>query len=448
MTLDYYNKKMTSECAICISKFTGKVRKKIHCSSCKYSCCLECIKTYLMGTPDDPHCMNCRKGWDRDYQYEILGKSFVNVTLRKHQKQLLHEKENARIPSTQNYVDYIIEKEKLEYEMNKLQIQMRELKLKQSQVRHKYNNLNAPSKSDKTDHKALLKCPHTSCKGYLSGSKCNICKNKICRDCMTVIDIDINEHICDEDTKKSAQLILRETRACPGCSERIYKIHGCDQMWCTMCNIAFSWNNGKQITGVIHNPHYYDWLNNQNNNSNIRNPGDVVCGGLIPYISVLRTYKLTNRHKCSDDINKIHQIITHLQHSVINQYRRDLQYNLDNKLRHSRAEYMLNRLSEENWKRRIITIENNREKKQSFLHIFETFVTLVTERFNEFITTSYVNNDNTKYDENYPSFREEIRKIGEFITERNCQALKNFNIKSNDKLTINKLFDIFVPMIK
>ena len=438
---------MNSECAVCISKFTEKVRKEIQCSSCKYSCCLECIKTYLMGTPDDPHCMNCRKGWDRDYQYDILGTSFVNVTLRKHQKKLLHERECARIPSTQTYVDYFLKKEKLTTEMDKIQLQIRELKMKHHLLRQECNNLNVPSKS-KSCTKTLLKCPHTLCKGYLSGNKCNICGNKICRDCMTVINTDSREHICDEDTKKSAQLILKETRACPGCSERIYKIHGCDQMWCTLCNIAFSWNTGKQITGVIHNPHYYDWLNNQNNNSIVRNPGDIVCGGLIPYHNVVRLYKLTNRHKCSDEIKKIHQIITHLQHSVINKYRRDLQYNLDDKLRHSRAEYMLNRLTEENWRRRIITIENNREKKQSFLHIFETFVTLVTERFNEFITTSYVNNDNTKYDENYPSFKEEIRKIGEFITERNCQALTNFNIKSNDEHYICGLFHIFVPMIR
>ena len=156
--------------------------------------------------------------------------------------------------------------------MDKIQLQIRKFNMKHYQLRQEYNNLNAPSKS-KSCTKTLLKCPHTLCKGYLSGSKCNICENKICRDCMTVIKTDIDEHICDEDTKKSAQLILKETRACPGCSERIYKIHGCDQMWCTMCNIAFSWNTGKQITGVIHNPHYYDWLNNQNNNSNVRNPG-------------------------------------------------------------------------------------------------------------------------------------------------------------------------------
>lgn len=439
---------MTSECAVCISQFTEKVRKNIQCASCKYSCCLECIKTYLMGTPDEPHCMNCRKGWDRDYQYEILGTSFVNVTLKKHQKKLLHEKECARIPSTQPYVDYLIKKENLESEMDKIQLQIRELRMKHYKLRQECNNLNTPSKDDKPGTKILLKCPHTSCKGYLSGSKCNICKNKICRDCMTVINTDLDEHICDEDTKKSAQLILKETRACPGCSERIYKIHGCDQMWCTMCNIAFSWNTGKQITGVIHNPHYYDWLNNQNNHSNIRNPGDVVCGGLIPYNNVVRVYKLTNKHICSREIKEIHQIITHLQYSVINQYRRDLQYNLDNKLRHSRAEYMLNRITEEKWKRRIITIENNREKKQTFLHIFETFVTLITERFNEFITSSYITNDNTRYDENYPYFREEIRKIGEFITERNCQALTNFNIKSNDEYCIRGLFHVFIPIIR
>ena len=54
-------------------------------------------------------------------------------------------------------------------------------------------------------------------------------------------------------------------------------------MWCTQCQVAFSWTSGKIIRGnQIHNPHYYQAL--QAGNINVaRNPGDQICGGLLPH---------------------------------------------------------------------------------------------------------------------------------------------------------------------
>ena len=44
---------------------------------------------------------------------------------------------------------------------------------------------------------------------------------------------------------------------------------------------AFDYNTGKIDTGTVHNPHYYAHMAQQNNGVAPRNPGDVVCGGLI-----------------------------------------------------------------------------------------------------------------------------------------------------------------------
>jgi hypothetical protein len=37
-------------------------------------------------------------------------------------------------------------------------------------------------------------------------------------------------------------------------------VHNCDQMWCVECKTAFSWSKGTVETGVVHNPHYYQWM--------------------------------------------------------------------------------------------------------------------------------------------------------------------------------------------
>ena len=69
-------------------------------------------------------------------------------------------------------------------------------------------------------------------------------------------------------------------------------------MWCTECKVAFNWNSGKIIYGgQIHNPHYYQYMRDQNNGINApRNPGDVLCGGLIPYYSLSTLLRKINTY--------------------------------------------------------------------------------------------------------------------------------------------------------
>ena len=68
------------------------------------------------------------------------------------------------------------------------------------------------------------------CKGHVLNYKCVICDTMICDKCLVINE---DEHKCKEDDIKSAELILKDTKPCPSCKTRIYKIDGCDQMWCT-----------------------------------------------------------------------------------------------------------------------------------------------------------------------------------------------------------------------
>ena len=72
-------------------------------------------------------------------------------------------------------------------------------------------------------------CPADGCRGYLSTSyKCGVCAKYACPDCLAVKgDSRDAEHTCNEEAKASAALIKRETKPCPKCGVRIYKIDGC-----------------------------------------------------------------------------------------------------------------------------------------------------------------------------------------------------------------------------
>ena len=423
-----------TECSVCVSDFTITKRKEITCSSCKYSCCLECVKTYLLGTSDDPHCMNCRRGWDRDFQYEILGKSFVNTTLHKHRKDMFLEREKAQIPATQPHVDYKYKEREILNEISEIKTEMalicQKLAYKQRVLQH-HRTGGHEITQEKRSTTTTIKCPGDGCRGYIIGKVCKMCNVEICRECISIVNNgENNEHVCDEDTKKTAQLILKDTKPCPGCGERISKVSGCDQMWCTQCNVAFSWRTGKQVHGTIHNPHYYEYMRNEGDRHvAVRNPNDLHCGGIINIPTLRRNKFKSGNCNTYDIVMKIHRSVVHVQHSIINPLRRKLQENNEIKLRSLRCKYMMNEIDVDNWKKRIGMIENEREREQASLHIYETFVTVLTEQFNTYITSGYDElTGETTFNRHYPNFIQNVKGIASYVETQLIRISKNYNM--------------------
>jgi len=87
---------------------------------------------------------------------------------------------------------------------------------------------------------------------------------------------------------ESVKLKKKDTMGCPSCGVRIYKIEGCDQMWCVECHTPFSYKTGDIVKGVVHNPHYYEYIREHGEN-NLRNPlhakklaqSDLPCNGSL-----------------------------------------------------------------------------------------------------------------------------------------------------------------------
>jgi hypothetical protein len=128
---------------------------------------------------------------------------------------------------------------------------------------------------DDNEKQCIIKnyCHLESCEGILDDKwYCVLCGRTTCPMCLEKKDDE--NHTCNKDTVESVKMMKTETKPCPRCKARIYKIDGCDQMWCTRCHTAFSWTTGN-IERRIHNPHYYEWLRSRSENGEIpRTDGD------------------------------------------------------------------------------------------------------------------------------------------------------------------------------
>jgi hypothetical protein len=147
--------------------------------------------------------------------------------------------------------------------------------------------------STKTEKSYTRPCPNKECRGFLNNHwKCGLCDSKVCKDCReTVGDAD---HKCDPNMVENVKTLDKECKACPKCKASIYKIEGCDQMFCTMCHTPFSWKTGLVVTGRIHNPHYFEMLRRTGREDELlRDAQELNCGNrqAQAYQFLLKNYK-------------------------------------------------------------------------------------------------------------------------------------------------------------
>lgn len=284
------------ECPICCEKYTKMARPKIECPSCDLEACKSCVKRYLLDQKT-PKCMKCNVEWGDDFCNKILG-NWMRGGFRSHMKGLLFDMEKARFPETMPEVERTVTIRKIEKDKIAMTCQIEKLhreiyKLKANReklVREQSRLYNGGSATENDEKKAFIRaCPDNNCNGFLSTQwKCGVCQKWSCPKCFEIIGENKEEanHVCDPNTLATAQMLKKETKPCPSCSASIYKIEGCDQMWCTQCQTPFSWRTGRIVNGTIHNPHYHHWM--RQNGGGVQQPGARLCGGL-PSLQQIRT---------------------------------------------------------------------------------------------------------------------------------------------------------------
>lgn len=421
---------MSTECNICLEKYNKRITidklvyltgNKITCFKCDYSTCTYCTKKFLLDSANDAKCMNCKHSWDREFLINNFTKVFINKEYKKHREDTLFDREKALIPATMNIINrenQIVDlRKQKEIFRKKMENQLYDYDVKI------WNLENSSGKTKRDKNKFIKKCTSQDCKGFLSSQwKCGLCECYTCKDCHEIIGKRINiddgttqlpPHECNEDNIKTAQLLTKECKNCPKCASPIYKIDGCSQMWCTECKTAFSWRTGEIITGHFHNPHYYEWLRQNNGGDDIpREPGDNPCE--IPYRRLLDHlynilfqdsnnqnlhptlpphFKTDNSFYFHNEVFEIKRIITffeslhrfinHINDIYINDIDRTCLVNDDNHLFNSnldmRKSYLKNLCTPEEFKKDIQKNEKKRLKLIDRKQIYQTFTNVLND---------------------------------------------------------------------
>lgn len=286
---------------------------------------------------------------------------------------------------------------------------------KQKKERHealdRLNNLKLATNFEsnkKTNFTYVCVCPKDGCNGMINAWNlaCAICDSLICKRCQ---EIKKSNHKCDPDAVKTVKMLKKDSKPCPKCAVTIHRIHGCNQMFCTMCKTPFDWLTGVIITGHFHNPHAIEWQNRTGGQIGRRdgcglprfNLSKDICSG-VKYQLILQIYQRIE--ETADVVERFGVIIG----------------NFDDKLTLYREDFLKSKIDEKMWKRNVFLINRRKKRIQERRNILQTFYDIGVDSFRSF--------DAIQRDGQNKSKLEKINAINTFV-----KIMKDVRVFINNK---------------
>ena len=263
----------------------------------------------------------------------------------------------------------------------------------------------------------VMKCPESECGGFLSTQyKCGLCEIQICAHCHVKKTKD-EEHTCDPDTVETIRQIRREAHPCPSCASLISKVDGCDQMWCTQCKTAFSWNTGRIETRVIHNPHFFQHMRETGQAIPRRDNPGFGCAAVRDLFYTLNALRATVDLPLITTVTETYRHLTHVREEELAGYRRDLtQFAEEEWRRILRVKRLVNEIDDKEWATILQRKEKEAHKITAWLHLLEMYTTVGFETLGRITETSTEADVQATY--------EEYQKIKSYTLEQAAAIAK------------------------
>ena len=459
----------TSDCTICAEKYNRSTRCPIVCMHCEFTACMSCAQTYILSEPV-PKCMNmeCGKEWTRHFMSRQFPKTFMKGKWRDHVASQLYELEKAQLPRSQITVELAARRDAEQERLVRISKELRDLQRQYDEaqfshgrlaqrVRRRLAGLDGDDNNDDTSErrKFTRNCPAADCRGFLSQQwKCGLCNIWACPECHEVIGLarDV-PHECKPENVESAKEVMKSTKPCPKCATPIYRIEGCPQMWCTMCNTAFNWNTGKAYdqNANIHNPHYFEYLRTRDGpNANV-NPNPMQpCGGLRmwrefthnlmssnPYRQIMNKRGIRRELTAVDQAfllaNAVIQSINHIEDMDLPRF--DTRY-VTNEL--TRCEYLNQKIDETEFKKRLASNIRKKQKNDAYFQLFQMFVELakdITQRHG----ASYMqrNIEAPDYEKITEEYANEMRALVQYCNAQSVDISETFDMENYYEIAVD-----------
>ena len=187
-------------CGVCLEPYNKVANTQVTCCFCQESSCRRCIQTFISSTTNDPHCMHCKKAWEREFIDDNLTATYRMNDYKRHRENILLERELALMPATQYRAEQIKEADKLASEvLPPFDKQLKELYEQSADITKKINAVYAirsetqyqirllrtgTGTKEKAESTFIRKCPDSECRGFLSTAwKCGLCSKWACPEC-------------------------------------------------------------------------------------------------------------------------------------------------------------------------------------------------------------------------------------------------------------------------
>lgn len=367
----------TIECEICVDNIN--IDKLFECQNCTKKACLNCISKYIFENQRYPECMFCKKMYDMNYLRKKASTRFIDK-VRNYIAKIEIFDEKKLLPQTQYLAEVTKKKEIISEKITLLENSIIEFRSKHNKMIEDFvikQNIvieNLHVKKELLDNEknlrkmSIIRCGTENCRGFLNESfHCGLCETKFCVKCVEAID-DIEHHVCDKSLVASNEMIKNTTKQCPECGVKIDRNGGCKHMFCTICNIGFCWETGREIDlNENTNPHFFQWRE-------IETGVDFVIYDTIiatavdqrPDINIkvgtndMGVYQYISLREFGKRINYILSV----DFDTLSEFRYD-------KVKEElRVDYLLNKITEKKW----ITLLKQNKKKEEF--VIETLVVL------------------------------------------------------------------------
>ena len=331
--------------------------------------------------------MFCKAAWDLEFVAMNTDPKFHNDRYRERRMKNLLEQEKGLLLSTQPEVKSLIHQKKTEEHRSALRKELLLMKemLEDAMEREEQLEIELYTGMIKFLKKKLRKekdpeivvekfcgfCPVENCRGFLdSKGVCGICAVQACPECRTVHKGD-----CDKGILESVRQIEKNCKPCPDCKVYVYKISGCDQMYCVKSNTFFSWETGLKIDPKIkHNPHYYEYKV-RNAPKEVKLPPARPCGAFT--LDDLIENQGSIHPEVFTSLIRWFQIAEHYTAIVLPKYR-TTEYTSET-YKDLRIKYLMNQLSEKDWLSALKKSEKKREKDRAIHLVLSMFLSSIKD---------------------------------------------------------------------